>query len=182
MLKLKYDVKCGWNQLYIVEKDIETDISFLVGKGDDGCVNYAKTEKKFYEKYKDRHDSKLIYEFGLEDIIYDKEYYTETFFLEVYKNIKSLPTIFKVLNINIIWNGFEDGKRADALYSAVSCEDLKRLNTLRAGEVMDMLNISRNTLCSYVKKGLIKIDPNYKGKQYRYLADSVVALRDKKKR
>lgn len=47
---------------------------------------------------------------------------------------------------------------------------------LKANEVMTLLNISRPTLCHYVKKGLIKIDTNYTGKQYRYNKDSVLSL------
>lgn len=50
---------------------------------------------------------------------------------------------------------------------------------LKAAEVMSMLNISRPTLCHYVKKGLITIDSNYTGKQYRYNKDSVLALLNK---
>ena len=51
--------------------------------------------------------------------------------------------------------------------------------SLKAAEVMSMLNISRPTLCHYVKKGLITIDSNYTGKQYRYNKDSVLALLNK---
>ena len=51
--------------------------------------------------------------------------------------------------------------------------------SLKAAEVMSMLNISRPTLCHYVKKGLITIDSNYTGKQYRYNKDSVMALLNK---
>ena len=48
--------------------------------------------------------------------------------------------------------------------------------SLKANEVMELLDISRPTLCHYVKRGLIKIDTNYTGKQYRYNKDSVLAL------
>ena len=51
--------------------------------------------------------------------------------------------------------------------------------SLKAAEVMSMLNISRPTLCHYVKKGLITVDSNYTGKQYRYNKDSVLALLNK---
>ena len=44
---------------------------------------------------------------------------------------------------------------------------------------MALLGISRPTLCHYVKKGLITIDSNYTGKQYRYNKDSVMALLNK---
>lgn len=52
-------------------------------------------------------------------------------------------------------------------------------NSLKASEVMALLGISRPTLCHYVKKGLITIDSNYTGKQYRYNKDSVMALLNK---
>lgn len=49
-------------------------------------------------------------------------------------------------------------------------------DSLKAAEVMKLLNISRVTLCHYVKRGLITVDSNYTGKQYRYNKDSVMAL------
>ena len=48
--------------------------------------------------------------------------------------------------------------------------------SLKAGEVMAMLNISRQTLSNYVKRGLIKVDSNYTGHGYRYNAASIEAL------
>lgn len=53
------------------------------------------------------------------------------------------------------------------------------VGSLKAAEVMALLGISRPTLCHYVKKGLITIDSNYTGKQYRYNKDSVLALLNK---
>ena len=53
------------------------------------------------------------------------------------------------------------------------------VDSLKAAEVMALLNISRPTLCHYVKKGLITVDSNYTGKQYRYNKDSVLALLNK---
>ena len=46
---------------------------------------------------------------------------------------------------------------------------------MRAKEVLILLNISRPTLCKYVKQGLIKIDAIING-QYRYNKESVFAL------
>lgn len=56
---------------------------------------------------------------------------------------------------------------------------VQEAGSLKAAEVLSMLNISRPTLCHYVKKGLITIDSNYTGKQYRYNKDSVIALLNK---
>lgn len=53
---------------------------------------------------------------------------------------------------------------------------VQEADSLKAAEVMALLGISRVTLCHYVKKGLITIDSNYTGKQYRYNKDSVLAL------
>ena len=46
---------------------------------------------------------------------------------------------------------------------------------MKAKEVMRILNITRPTLCKYVKQGLIKIDSVING-QYRYNKDSVFQL------
>ena len=46
---------------------------------------------------------------------------------------------------------------------------------MKAKEVMQILKITRPTLCKYVKQGLIKIDACING-QYRYNAESVVQL------
>jgi predicted site-specific integrase-resolvase len=46
---------------------------------------------------------------------------------------------------------------------------------MKAKEVLKILNISRPTLCKYVKQGLIKVDANING-QYRYNAESVYKL------
>lgn len=46
---------------------------------------------------------------------------------------------------------------------------------MRAKEVMQVLGITRPTLCKYVKQGLIKIDSTING-QYRYNRESVMKL------
>ena len=49
---------------------------------------------------------------------------------------------------------------------------------MRAKEVMKILQITRPTLCAYVKKGLIKIDSEING-QYKYTRESVYKLMEK---
>lgn len=59
---------------------------------------------------------------------------------------------------------------------------LNRLNppkTLKAGEVMKILKITRQTLCHYVKAGLIKVSSRYDGGQYQYDYDSVMKILNK---
>lgn len=51
---------------------------------------------------------------------------------------------------------------------------------MRAKEVLDILGITRPTLCKYVKQGLIKIDSCING-QYRYNRESVMELLNGKK-
>ncbi len=46
---------------------------------------------------------------------------------------------------------------------------------MKAKEVLKMLDISRPTLCRYVKQGLIKVDSVINGK-YRYNRESVEKL------
>ena len=46
---------------------------------------------------------------------------------------------------------------------------------MKAKEVLQILDITRPTLCKYVKEGKIKIDANINGK-YRYNAESVFKL------
>ena len=67
----------------------------------------------------------------------------------------------------------------NSLPDDLSLEVIVTPESLKANEVMSMLNISRPTLCHYVKRGLITIDSNYTGKQYRYNKDSVMALLNK---
>lgn len=46
---------------------------------------------------------------------------------------------------------------------------------MKAKEVLELLQITRPTLCKYVKQGLIKVDACING-QYRYNKESVYAL------
>lgn len=186
MIKLKYDVKCGFNQIYIVEKDCEMDITFLVGTWDEGNIPFAKTEKEFYEKYKDRHDLKVINEFGIWDLLAeDIPYYGHTYFEDICKRQNCLPGLFKVSNIDIIYDETQKGETqddilADTVFMPIPEFEDDTISTgvksLRASEVMALLDISRNTLSRYVKKGLLEVDKDYKGKQYRYSTSSVYQI------
>lgn len=182
MIKLKYDIKCGWNQLYIVEKDLEMDITNLVIPDDDiveqikvDNPEYVKpTEQEIYDDLKDLSDKQLlnilIEDFGIDSAIFeDREYYAHNYFKDICKKEGSLPGIFEISNI-------------DVLLVDNDPSSLNYVPPLRASEVMNILNITRQTLTSYVKRGLIKLEPNPNGKQYRYSAKSVYALLDGKKK
>ena len=47
--------------------------------------------------------------------------------------------------------------------------------SLKAKEVLKILDITRPTLCKYVKQGLVKVDCCING-QYRYNKDSIYKL------
>jgi len=182
MIKLKYDVKCGWNQLYIVEKDLEMDITNMVIPDDDivkqilaDDPEYVKpTEQEIYDGLKDLSDKELLNtlkeDFGIDSAIFeDREYYAHNYFKDICKKEGGLPGIFEISNIDIL---LVDNDPSSPNY----------VPPLRASEVMSILNITRQTLTSYVKRGLIKLEPNPNGKQYRYSAKSVYALLDGKKK
>lgn len=48
---------------------------------------------------------------------------------------------------------------------------------LKAAEVMEILGISRVTLCHYVKQGKLKVYQAFDGAKYTYDYDSVMKLR-----
>lgn len=51
---------------------------------------------------------------------------------------------------------------------------------MKAKQVLEILDITRPTLCKYVKQGLIKVDTVING-QYRYNEESVYKLLNIKK-
>ncbi len=181
MLQLKYDVKCGWNQLYIIEKDCEMDITDLVIPDDDIVEQikadepeYIKpTEQEIYDSLKGLSNKQLIdtliNAFGIDYyILYDRETYVHTYFAEIFKQEGIYPGIFEINNAELLL--IDNDKRKE-----------EQNISLRASEVMSILNITRPTLTAYVKRGLIKIDKII-NKQYRYNLKSVHALLDGKKR
>lgn len=181
MLQLKYGVKCGWNQLYIVEKDLEFDISDLVIPSQDTLrqildwePDYVPlTEEQFYSKYKDLKNKELI-DFLIDEcgidyyLLYDRETYVHTYFAEIFKQEGIYPGIFEINNAELLL--IDNDKRNE-----------EQNISLRASEVMSILNITRPTLTSYVKRGLIKIDKII-NKQCRYNLKSVYELLDGRKR
>lgn len=53
--------------------------------------------------------------------------------------------------------------------------------SLKACEAMEILGVTRVTLCHYVKQGLLKVSQAYEGSRYSYDYDSVMALKGRKK-
>lgn len=185
MLKLIYNVKCGFKELFITEKNLEEDLTSWIEIFNNGMLDYAEeikkddpdyepipyTEEELYEQYKDDPETLVFDVFdSLIDFIQEATTleYAKTYFKHIcYENPENpfVPGYFEMTNLKLV---LED-------------EPLKKYirhnnESLKASEVMALLKISRPTLCHYVKKGLIKIDTNYTGKQYRYNKDSVLAL------
>ncbi|MDY2735908.1 helix-turn-helix domain-containing protein [Intestinibacter sp.] len=187
MLKLIYDVKCGFEEVYVVEKDVEEDLTYWINTTNESMLEAAAeiqkedpeykpepyTEEELYEQYKDN-PKELIEEVfsGMYDCIAECTVlkFAKTYFKHIcYADPKKpfVPGQFKMMNLRLVLED-KSGKRT-----------LDRNTSLKASEVMALLGISRPTLCHYVKKGLITIDSNYTGKQYRYNKDSVMALLNK---
>ena len=67
MLKLIYDVKCGFEEVYVVEKDVEEDLTYWINTTNESMLEAAEdiqkedpeyktepyTEEELYEQYKD---------------------------------------------------------------------------------------------------------------------------------
>lgn len=67
MLKLIYDVKCGFEEVYVVEKDVEEDLTYWINTTNESMLEAAAeiqkedpeykpepyTEEELYEQYKD---------------------------------------------------------------------------------------------------------------------------------
>lgn len=80
----------------------------------------------------------------------------------------------KELSAKSYYIEFESEDELAKFKSYMTSHDLNP--TLKAKEVMQILNISRPTLCHYVRDGRIKVVPNPTGKQYLYDKDSVLKL------
>lgn len=184
MLKLIYDSECGFEDLYVVERDVEEDLTSWIKNANEFVLETAAeiqeehpdyvpelyTEEELYDMYKDMPSELLTEVFdGLYDCIAEftilesaKTYFKHICYADPEKPF--VPGHFEMLNLRLVLED-KTGKKT-----------IDRSTSLKASEVMALLNISRVTLCHYVKRGLITIDTNYTGKQYRYNKDSVMAL------
>lgn len=188
MLKLIYDVKCGFKDLYVKENNVEEDLTSYIEmlnnsmlehadeirQTDSDCNQEPFTEEELYEQYKDDPEALMDNVFtGTLEMIWEATIleYAKTYFKHIcYADPKKafIPDYCEITNLRL------------ALEDEATTNPIEREESLKANEVMALLNISRPTLCHYVKRGLIKIDTNYTGKQYRYNKESVLALMKKK--
>lgn len=170
MLKLIYDIRCGFKQLYMTEKDCEFELDFMFEDSSDNT-------KDFYDSCSDLTQSELedIFESnGILGIIEEttEETYAHSYFEEICfedPDHPFVPGFTKIYNLRLAYDA------NDKTYAR------RESSSMKAKDVMAVLGISRQTLCNYVKKGLIKVDSNYSGKQYRYDRESVLFLKNNKK-
>jgi hypothetical protein len=172
MLNLIYNIKCGFKDLYVKENNVVEDLSSWVDILNDSLLpgEIKFTEEELYEQYHDDVETLLDELFyGATDLIWEATMlrYSKTFFKHIcYADPKKafIPDFCDLTNFRIV------------LEDDVAVNPIEHKESLKASEVMALLNISRPTLCHYVKRGLIKVDTNYTGKQYRYNKDSVLSL------
>lgn len=152
MIKLKYDCKLGTEDLYVSLKNEVIEIK-LENTADDKSL-YKELKNCSLEELKD-------YIVSMSDDCLC-ELLLDYFSSKVLSNDNFINNVevFDVTNIKVV-------------------RDLKPHlveTSMKAGEVIRVLDITRATLCSYIKKGLIKIDSKING-QYKYNRESVYKLR-----
>jgi hypothetical protein len=189
MLKLIYDVKCGFEELYVVKKNQEIDITSWIDTWNETLEDFPPTEEEraagydnldpttveeVYNQYKDRPlqllDDERFTSVGeiISEIITME--CVHTYFKHICMvNLKNpiCPELLELSNVKLVLT--------DETIAAVNPTPVIKTKSLKAKEVMELLNISRQTLSNYVKQGLIKVDSTINGK-YRYNKDSVLSL------
>ena len=151
MLKLVYDVKCGFKELFITEKDCEIDLAVIIEANKDALENDVPddeaeewklanpiTEEDFYELFKDDIDGLMHYleESGqLEcEETFALEYYGKAFFAAVCKEEGcGLPGYFEMENCRLV---YEPNVKSEFYF----------YNAMTAKEVFDFLK--QNFGCS----------------------------------
>ena len=180
MLKLVYDVKCGFEDLFITEKNIETDLASVIEANiealetdipDEDAEEFKLanpiTEEDFYELYKDDLDGLLQF---LEDTGYraceeeaNIEYYSKNYFAAICKEEKCLPGYYEDFNYRLV---YEPNVKSEFYF----------YNAMTAKEVFDFLGINKQQLHYYVKTGKIKREYNNDATELRYNKADVYKL------
>ena len=181
MLKLVYDVKCGFKELFITEKDCGIDLAVVIEANKEALENDVPddeaeewklanpvTEEDFYELFKDDIDGLMHYleENGqLEcEETFALEYYGKAFFAAVCKEEGcGLPGYFEMENCRLV---YEPNVKSEFYF----------YNAMTAKEVFDFLGINKQQLHYYVKTGKIKREYNNDATELRYNKADVYKL------
>lgn len=198
MLNLIYDIKCGFNDLYIVEKDVEEDLTGVVEMNKD-CLAFEFpddielteeeleekqdfieynpiSEEQLYNKYKDDIDGLIAYleDNGTLDASEEatREYYAHAYFSSICFNKETgescVPGICDYSNYRL---EYDPNKRSSFYFD----------NAMGAGEVCSLLNITRQQLHYYFKSGQIRKEYDTDGVKFKYNRSDVYAVLDKLK-
>ncbi len=178
MLKLVYDLKCGFENKYLILKDEEYDLSWLLEHAvedtdTEETVLETEDEAAFYEEYKNNMEVLLEV---LEES-YELSNLYEASVLEVSKlyfshllgglPLKHVVPIWEPSNWRLV---YEPEKRSAHFY----------FNALTAGEVMKKLKLTRQQLHYYVKAGQLRKEFNPDNpKQFKYNELDVYVLQKK---
>ena len=172
MLKLVRDVKCGFKELFITEKDVASDLAIVLEMNKD-CLEddvpedeieifkagNPTTEEELYNMFKDDIDGLLQYldDHGLLESEEEAEieYYGHTYFSAICKEEKCLPGYYEEDNYRLI---YEPNVKSDFYFE----------NAMTAQEVFKFLGINKQQLYYYVKTGKIKKEYNKDATQVRY--------------
>ena len=91
-----------------------------------------------------------------------------------HNEIDSLLNIDRSIAPDVFDNAVLYFKTRDKIYAAIE-QQYADVKSLKAKDVMEILDISRRTLSRYVEAGTVLIDSNINGK-YRYNKESVFKL------
>ena len=148
MIRFIFDLKIGTGEdFYLVSKNerIDQDVE------EEELENFSNMNQEELVKYlTDLLDYDMTHDY-IEDFFSDKLIHDKSFIDKV--------DILDISNVRIKKIGKQSA----------------RSSSMKAAEVMKLLDITRPTLCKYVKEGKIKTDACVNG-QYRYNKESVYAL------
>ena len=146
MIRFIFDLKIGTGEdFYLVSKNERIDKDVE----EEELENFSSMNQEELAKY-------------LTDLLDMTHDYVEDFFSDSLIHDKSFIDKVDILDISNV--------RIKKI-----CKPSARSSSMKAAEVMKLLDITRPTLCKYVKEGKIKTDACVNG-QYRYNKESVYAL------
>lgn len=187
MIKLIYDLKIGFKDYYLTEKDVGLDLADIIPANhqkltkaffdssfaDEALKDMPCTEEELYNKYKDNVNELVKF---LEDIDYlsciaegDLEEAAHTTFSNIAfpkEGQGKYPGYWEPSNFRLEYN---PNKKSSFQYN----------NGLSGNKVCKLLNINRQQLHYYIKSGQIKKEFNEDGTKFTYNSEDVYNVLDK---
>ena len=159
MIRIIYDLKLGTGEdFYLVSKNERSELDFEEADKEQEDEEYNYLMHLSQEELADYMLNSLLFDEALCDTI--ALYFSDNLLRD--DSFADKVDILDVSNIRVrrIYKKAEDN------------------SSMKAADVMKVLDITRQTLCRYVKNGKILIDSKING-QYRYNRNSVLALLNK---